>query len=88
VAAILIGFVAFNPSSAIARQQQQQHANSYKPNNDTTTTTTATTTNSHKESMPKITGSINILQTIKDRIKVSFSEAASTAQKEVSLVGQ
>jgi hypothetical protein len=34
--------------------------------------------------MPKITGSINMLQTIKHRIKVSFSEAASTVQKEIS----
>src|SRR5215216_4754064 len=54
-----------------------------QPNN---TTTTATVSENGK--LPKITGSINVMQTtknvIKDNLKVSFSQAADIAGKQIT----
>jgi uncharacterized membrane protein YkoI len=77
-AALVIGLTAFNPLSAIA--QQQQANNSSGSSTASTATPSSSLTN---ETMPKITGSVNILQLVKDSMKVSFPEAAVNAQKEV-----
>ena len=59
-----------------------------QPSNTTTNTATTGTVSGSSQQLPKITGSINVMQTtkniIKDNVKVSFSQAADIAGKQIT----
>jgi uncharacterized membrane protein YkoI len=80
VAAMLAGIGVFGPS-AIAQQQMNGNNSNGNTYNSGGMVSTMNVTN---QTMPKINGTLNVIQIIKDKIKVSFSEAASTAQKQIS----
>ena len=79
VAAMLAGIGLLGPS-ALAQQQM----NSNNSNGNTYNGGMVSTMNATNQTMPKINGTLNVIQIIKDKIKVSFSEAANTAQKQIS----
>jgi len=76
-AVILTGVLAAYPAISFASAIQQQPAN-----------TTATSIGPGNGQLPKITGSINVLQltknVIKDNLKVPFSQAADIAGKQIT----
>ena len=75
ITAALIGMAILLPSSAVAQQLTTPTTPSYDNNFATTNTAVQ---------RPNITGSINVPRIIENNIKVSFSQAADTAAKQVS----
>lgn len=81
VAAMLIGVATLSPS-AIAQQPMNGNNNSNIIGNNGGNMVNSM--NAYNQTMPKINGTLNVIQILKDNVKVSFSDAASTAQKQVS----
>jgi hypothetical protein len=77
VAVSIAGLVLQSPSLALAQQLAL-------PNNSNTSTSSSNTTTATIPQPINITGSVNIFKIIKDNVKVSFTDAASTAEKQVS----